>query len=280
MAKPLYKLISLENAARKQNSMKWDLECQEAFDKLKELCTTTPILAYANFGKPFKLHTDVSFPGLGEVLYQVQDGVEKCISYASQSLTKSEAKYPVHKLEFLCLKLAITDQFHEYLYRNMFDVYTDNSPLTYVLTTTKLDAMGHRWVAGLDNYKFHIHYKSGKSNVEADALSQIDWEKCDKTIQADSIQAIVAATMTGQVTNHIEAIPCNPQVIDSLLLSIPDTPIVSKAITQPSGQCHLTCLEAESSALKTVSKLDDSSHLGVDKDISLNPRCMSTLDWV
>ena len=45
-----------------------------------------------------------------------------------------------------------------------------NNPLTYVLTTAKLDAMGHRWVAGLANYHFHIQYKSGKSNVEADAL--------------------------------------------------------------------------------------------------------------
>ena len=56
----------------------------------------------------------------------------------------------------------------------------DNNPLTYVLTTGKLDAMGHRWITGLVNYNFHIHYKPGKSNVEADALSQIDWEKCDR----------------------------------------------------------------------------------------------------
>ena len=73
MVKPLYKLSLGENAARKQNLLKWDLECQEAFDKLKDLCTTTPILAYSNFGKPFKLHTDVSVLGLGVVLYQVQD---------------------------------------------------------------------------------------------------------------------------------------------------------------------------------------------------------------
>ena len=171
--------------------------------------TTTPILAYADFGKPFKLHTDASVLGLGGVLYQVQDGIEKFISYARHSLMKSEAKYPVHKLEFLCLKWAITDQFHEYLYGNTFDVYTDKNPLTYILTTTKLDAMRHRWVAGLANYNFHIHYKSGKSNVEEDALSQIDWEKCDNTIQADSIQTIVAATITRQVANHIEAIPCS-----------------------------------------------------------------------
>ena len=138
--------------------------------------------------------------------------------------------------------------------------------------------MGHRWIAGLASYNFPIHYRSGKSNVEADALSRIGWEKCDKTIQTDSIQAIVAAAIIGRVANHIEAIPCNPQAIDLLLPSIPDTPIVNKAITQSSRQSHLTCPEAASFALKTVSKMDDSSHLGIDQDLSLNPRCMTTLD--
>ena len=80
------------------------MECQEAFNKLKEVCTTTPILVYADFGKPFKLYTDVNVLGLGAVLYQEHDGVKKVISYASKSLTKSEAKYPIYKLEFLCLK--------------------------------------------------------------------------------------------------------------------------------------------------------------------------------
>ena len=38
------------------------------------------------------------------------------------------------------------------------DVYTDNNPLTYMLMTSKLDAMGHRWIPGLANYNCHIHY--------------------------------------------------------------------------------------------------------------------------
>ena len=46
---------------------------------------------------------------------------------------------------------------------------------------------------------------------------RFDWEKCDKTNQADSIQATVAAAITGQVVNHIKAVPCNPQAINSLL---------------------------------------------------------------
>ena len=199
------------------------------------------------------------------------------ISYASRSLTKSETKYLVHKLESLCLKWAIMEQFHEYLYGNTFDVYTDNNPLTYVLTISKLDAMGDRWFAGLSNYNFHIHYKSGISNVEVDALSRIDWEKGDEAIQAYSIQAIV----TGQGNDHIEAIPCSPQNLESLLPSISDNDqIVCKAITWSSGQSHLTHLEMESCASETELELGNPSHLRAMDDSALNLKYMSTSDWV
>ena len=112
------------------------------------------------------------------------------------------------------MKWAITDQFHEYLYGNTFDAYTVNNPLTYVLSTAKLYAVGHWWIAGLANYNFHIHYKYGKSNVEAHAFSRIDWEKCDETIQANSIQAIVAPAISGDLAN-IESMLCSVQAIDS-----------------------------------------------------------------
>ena len=138
--------------------MKWDLECQTAFDQLKELCTITPVLAYTDCTKPFKLHTDTNVLGLGAALYQLPKSVEKVISYGSRSLTQSETKYSVYKLEFLCLKWSVTEQIHEYLYGNTFDIYIDNNPLTYVLTIAKLDAMAHRWVTSLANYNFHLHY--------------------------------------------------------------------------------------------------------------------------
>ena len=51
-----------------------------------------------------------------------------------------------------------------------------NNPLTYILITAKLDAPGQRWVASLSNYNFKIFYRSGKLNVEADALLRIPWE--------------------------------------------------------------------------------------------------------
>ena len=59
-------------------------------------------------------------------------------------------------------------------------------------------------------------------------------------------RAIVAAAITGQVTNHIEAVPCNPQVVNALLLSISDTTVVSKVATWSSRHSQTTCLKAES----------------------------------
>ena len=115
-------------------------------------------------------------------------------------LSSSERNYPAHKLEFLALKWPITDQFHEYLYGGEFEVYTDNNPLTYILTTAKLDATGQRWVARLADYNFNLHYKSGKSNMAADALSRIPWTKrYDKFIDESAMKAIIS---TGAVTNR------------------------------------------------------------------------------
>lgn len=81
--------------------------------------------------------------------------------------------YPAHKLEFLLLKWAVTEKFQDYLYGKKFAVITDNNPLTDVLTSAKLDATGHRWVAALAAFDFEIHYRSGRNNTDADSLSRL-----------------------------------------------------------------------------------------------------------
>ena len=59
-------------------------------------------------------------------------------------------------LNFLALKWAVTEKYHDYLYGATFEVITDNNPLTYVFTTAKLDATGQRWLAALSNYFFFV----------------------------------------------------------------------------------------------------------------------------
>ena len=180
VAKPLTNLLAGHETNSKKAAGKlrvpWGTKEQKAFDLLKLACTCAPVLGYADFTKPFIVHTDSSLDGLGAVLYQKdEDSKMKVISYASRSLSKSEKLYPAHKLEFLALKWAITDKFKDYLYGAHFEVYTDNNPLTYVLTSAKLDATGQRWVASLANFSFDIFYRSQKHNIDADRLSRIKW---------------------------------------------------------------------------------------------------------
>ena len=156
------------------------------------------MLAYADYRKPFKLPTDASSSGLGAVLYQQHNGIDRVIAYASRSLKPSERNYPAHKLEFLALKWAITDKFHDYLCGATFEVVTDNNPLTYVLTTAKLDATGHRWVAALSNYNFSLTYRSGKLNQDADGLSRLSEGQDQQVMYPEVLKAILNVSQTGR----------------------------------------------------------------------------------
>lgn len=151
---------------------RWSQKCQRAFETLIENLTTAPVLGFADSSRPYILHTDASVTGLGAALYQEQEGNLRVIAFASRGLSQSESRYPAHKLEFLALKWSITEKFQDYLYGADFTVVTDSNPLTYLLTTAKLDATGHRWLAALSTYSFKLLYRAGKQNNDADALSR------------------------------------------------------------------------------------------------------------
>ena len=220
-------ITGLENQSKraaKRTYIEWSDAADTAFEQLKAMCVSTPILAYPNYQLPFTLHTDSSTDGLGAVLYQKQDGKMRVIAYASRSVSKAEANYPAHKLEFLALKWAVCEKFHEYLYGSKpFEVFTDNNPLTYVLTSAKLDACGQRWVAKLANYNFSIKYKCGVSNAEADALSRIKWpEALSENVDIDNgcmDTHIINAILSGAVTKSslIESVSCSAEIIPTEL---------------------------------------------------------------
>ena len=134
-------------------------------------------------------------------------------------LAKQRQNFPAHKLEFLALKWAVCEKFHEYFYGSKpFEVYTDNNPLTYVLTSAKLDASGQRWVAKLANYNLSIKYRCGVSNTEADALGRIKWpEALSENVDMDNGRMdthVINAILAGAVTKSslIESVSCNAEI--------------------------------------------------------------------
>ncbi len=151
---------------------RWTADCDEAFDTIISKLTSAPVLGFANPTLPYTLHTDASTTGLGAALYQEQDGESKVIAFASRGLSRSESRYPAHKLEFLALKWAVTEKLSDYLYGNHFTVITDSNPLTYILSSAKLDAISSHWLSALATFSFSLIYRSGKQNQDADGLSR------------------------------------------------------------------------------------------------------------
>lgn len=177
----MYDLLSSSESnntkSRKQSkeTITWTEQHMQIVIDLLEHLKSPEVMAYPDFTLPFIVHCNASNDGLGAVLYQKQNNQMKVISYASRTLSPGEKNYHLHsgKLEFLALKWSITDKFREYLYYGQpFTVYTDNNPLSYVLTTAKLNACGMRWVAELADYNFTIKYRPGKDSIDCDYLSR------------------------------------------------------------------------------------------------------------
>nr|KAG5712759.1 hypothetical protein BaRGS_029814 [Batillaria attramentaria] len=197
----------------------WGPEQENAFQQLKECLTSPPILGFPDYSSPFVLQTDASTHGLGAILYQMQDGQRRVICYASRGLSKAERNYPAHKLEFLALKWAVTEKFHDYLYGHTFTVFTDNNPLTYVLSTARLDATGHRWLAALASFDFDIKYQPGIGNAAADALSRLPAGGSEPAagrhdqehISAETVRAVCNSS---QSVPYVECVSMSACVVD------------------------------------------------------------------
>ena len=143
IAQPVSEYLAGEGASRKSKQVLLTEDALKAFEVLKQVCMMAPILAFADYTKPFLLETDASKDGLGAVLSQKQaDGQYHPITYGSRALTPLE-NYHSTKPEFLTLKWAVMEHFKEYLPYQSFLVRMDNHPLTYIMSTSNLNAMGH-----------------------------------------------------------------------------------------------------------------------------------------
>ena len=206
LARPLFDLLQSKAKKSPQVSFKqhvtWCKEHEIALAKLLDFLISAPILAYPNYDIPFILHIDASKNGLGAVLYQEQGEQARVIGYRSRSLTPAEKNYHLHsgKLEFLALKWAVCEQFRDYLYyAKSFTVYMDNDPLTYILSTAKLNATGYQWVAELADFTFMIKYRPGKTNQDANTLSRmpLNIEEYMRLCMAETSQETIKASIMG-----------------------------------------------------------------------------------
>ena len=163
-----------------KNPFSWNDNCQAAFDDLKQALINAPILAYPNPNDPFILDTDASDHAIGAELLQIQNGVEKVISYGSYVLTPEQRRYCTTRKELLAV-IRFTRQYRHYLLGRKFTVRTDHNSLTWLMRFKYIEGQLARWIEELSQYDMTIIHRPGNKHGNADGMSRITdpLEACD-----------------------------------------------------------------------------------------------------
>ena len=150
----------------------WTEECENAFQTLRARLCQAPILKHPEFNKPFYLYSDASAYGIGVILKQDDDnGSRKVVAYASRTLNQAEQNYSATERECLAIVFG-TQKFRPYLFGTKFTVVTDHCALCWLMKVRNPNGRLARWSLCLQEFDYEIQYKSGKTHLDADALSR------------------------------------------------------------------------------------------------------------
>ncbi len=185
IARPLYQLL------KEAVPYVWGKEQHEAWEKLKGLITTPPVLAYPRIGWLYRLHTDAAKTGTAFMLTQIQPeedwkrenpgeaevpkerSRERPIAYGSAGMKSYQLNYTATEMEMLAVVRGV--QQNECYLRPpaRFEVVTDHQPLATMLKMKEPSSRLARWIAYLQEFIFQVTYKEGSDNVVPDCLSRL-----------------------------------------------------------------------------------------------------------
>ncbi|CAN6696991.1 unnamed protein product [Malus baccata var. baccata] len=165
-AQPLCRLL------QKEVSFEFNEACEQAFNHLKDLLTSAPIITPPNWSTPFELMCDASDYAIGAVLGQRKNKLPHVIYYASRTLNDAQLNYSTTEKELLVVVFAL-DKFRSYLIGTKVIVFTDHAALKYLFTKKKAKPRLIRWMLLLQEFDIEIRDKKESENVVADHLSRI-----------------------------------------------------------------------------------------------------------
>lgn len=169
VASPLTKLTSVKL------TFSWSPEADRAFEHLKHLFCSAPVLCHPDPSAQFVVEVDASESGVGAVLSQRSSSDQKFhpCAFFSRQLTAAEKNYDVGNRELLAVVLALKEWRHWLEGASQpFLVWSDHKNLAYLRSARRLNSRQARWALFLGRFNFTLTYRPGSRNVKPDALSR------------------------------------------------------------------------------------------------------------
>lgn len=157
----------------------WTPEANVAFERVKEILVSEPVLACPDYSKKFIIQCDASNSGIGGILVQGEGDDERVIAYMSEKLSSAERKYQTTERECLAVIRSI-EKFRPYIEGCRFTVVTDHASLLWLTNLKDPSGRVGRWALRLQAHDFDLMHRKGKFMVVADALSRA---VCSMTVE-------------------------------------------------------------------------------------------------
>ena len=163
----------LTAVTKKNDKFHWGEAQEQTFLTLKDKLTHAPILALPNFNKILEIECDDAGVGIGAALMQDKS---PC-AFFSEKLGGALLNYPTYDKELYALVRAL-ETWQHYLRPREFVIHIDHESLKFLNGQPKLSKRHAKWVSFIDAFSYVVKYKSGMTNVVADALSLMcAWER-------------------------------------------------------------------------------------------------------
>lgn len=172
----------------------WNEAHDIAFNKLKAVIASEPVLAYYDKTKQCVIQTDASKDGLGCCL--LQNGHP--IAFSSRALTKTEQQYAQIEKELLAVVFA-TEKFNQFVYGQRTKVHSDHKPLVAIMKKdiNKVSVRLQRMLLKLLKYDIELEYLPGKEMYIADALSR---NYCNDPVEDDKEMSYIVHCLSKKVS--------------------------------------------------------------------------------
>lgn len=206
----------LTRLTKKNATWRWEEEQTQAFEQLRKLMSSPPILAQADEMKPFIIKTDASSYAIGAVLVQGEGAKEHPVEFASRLLTQAERNYSTTEREALAVVWAV-EKFRGYIEGNKVIVQTDHQALKWLMSLKTPTGRLARWALRLQPFDITIKYITGRTNVVADCLSR---PSCDQETENECGICSVVVDMPKKPKEEVRTEQLKDEDIASIVIDL------------------------------------------------------------